>query len=66
MYIKTPRRHLMIFFGNDRILCSFLIQKLIRYGILFCFNQQTVDALDQWEDLTDLGKYFVIAIISIV
>lgn len=56
----------MIFFGNDRILCSFLIQKLIRYGILFCFNQQTVDALDQWEDLTDLGKYFVIAIISIV
>ena len=64
--MKTPGRHLMMFFYNKRILHSFLIQELTRYGIIFCFNQQTVDALDQWEDLTDLGKYFVIAIISIV
>ena len=56
----------MMFFCNSRILHSFLFQKLTRYGIIFCFNQQTVDALDQWEDLTDLGKYFVIAIICIV
>ena len=53
-------------FYNNRILHSFLIQELTRYGIIFCFNQQTVDALDQWEDLTDLGKYFVIAIICII
>ena len=58
--------HLMMCFCNIRILHSFLIQKLTRYGIIFCFNQQTVDALDQWEDLTDLGKYFVIAIICVV
>ena len=48
--------------------CDFSLSELGKYfeWVIICFNQQTIDALDQWEGLTDLGKYFVIAIISIV
>ena len=48
--------------------CDFSQWELGKYfeWVIICFNQQTIDALDQWEDLTYLGKYFVTAIISIV